>query len=116
MEVFDQENAGMKKELSKMPVIEASLNKITKNLELMRLQTEKQQQVLLMFMESNAKERSVMSERLTKSALRDSLATKGEENEASSSHDIGANRNEKIIPENKTSLRRLKCQFLMVRI
>ena len=62
LEAFDQEIAGLKKELSKMPVIEASLSEIMKNLELMRLQSEKQQQVLLMFMESNAKECSMMSE------------------------------------------------------
>ncbi|KAA0047397.1 histone-lysine N-methyltransferase ASHR1 isoform X1 [Cucumis melo var. makuwa] len=55
MEVFDQKIVGLK-ELSKISMIEASLNEMTKNLELMRLQLEKQQQVLLMFMELNAKE------------------------------------------------------------
>ncbi|KAA0047482.1 histone-lysine N-methyltransferase ASHR1 isoform X3 [Cucumis melo var. makuwa] len=93
MEVFDLEIAGLKKELSKMLVINASLSEIMKNLELMRFQTEKQQQVLLMFMESNAKERSMMSERLTESAVRDKSTTKGKKNEATSSCDIGADRN-----------------------
>ncbi|KAA0043033.1 transposon Tf2-1 polyprotein isoform X1 [Cucumis melo var. makuwa] len=38
MELIDQENAGMKKEMSKIPTIELSLTEITKNLELMQLQ------------------------------------------------------------------------------
>ncbi|TYK06185.1 histone-lysine N-methyltransferase ASHR1 isoform X3 [Cucumis melo var. makuwa] len=89
LEVFDQEIAGLEKESSKMPVIEASLSEITKNLELMRLQTEKQQQLLL---ELNAKERSMMSERLTESTICDSSTTKGKESEATSK-DIRADRN-----------------------
>ena len=46
MEMFDQEIVGMKKKISKLPVIEATLSEITKNLELMQLQTKKQQQVI----------------------------------------------------------------------
>ncbi|KAA0033062.1 histone-lysine N-methyltransferase ASHR1 isoform X3 [Cucumis melo var. makuwa] len=46
-------------------------------------------------METNAKERSMISERLTELALRDTSTTKVKENEASSSHNIRANRNEK---------------------
>ena len=64
MEMIDQEIAGMKKEMSKIPTIEGSLSKIMKNLELMRLQSEKQQQETLRFMETTRKERSMMSERL----------------------------------------------------
>ncbi|KAA0042197.1 histone-lysine N-methyltransferase ASHR1 isoform X1 [Cucumis melo var. makuwa] len=75
----------MKKEISKMPVIEFSLSEITKNIELMRLQSEKQQQMLLMMMETNARERSALSERMTEMAVRDTENVKGKENEASSS-------------------------------
>lgn len=64
MEMIDQEIAGMKKEMSKIPTIEGSLSKIMKNLDLMRLQSEKQQQEILRFMETTRKERSMMSERL----------------------------------------------------
>ncbi|TYK03310.1 histone-lysine N-methyltransferase ASHR1 isoform X1 [Cucumis melo var. makuwa] len=64
MEMIDQEIAGMKKEMSKIPTIEGSLSKIMKNLELMRLQSEKQQQETLRFMETTRKERSMVSERL----------------------------------------------------
>ncbi|KAA0064016.1 histone-lysine N-methyltransferase ASHR1 isoform X3 [Cucumis melo var. makuwa] len=66
LEVIDQEIVELK-ELSKMPIIEVSLSEIAKNSELMRLQSEKQQQMLLMMMESNGKECSMMSERLTES-------------------------------------------------
>ena len=69
MESFDQEIAGIKKELSKMPIIEATLIELTKNMKLMRLQSEKQQQAILSYMEANAKERSMISERMTESAL-----------------------------------------------
>ncbi|TYK08629.1 molybdenum cofactor sulfurase isoform X12 [Cucumis melo var. makuwa] len=43
LEVIDQEITGLKKELSKMLVIEASLSEIAKNFELMGLESEKQQ-------------------------------------------------------------------------
>ena len=92
LEVIDHEIAGLK-ELSKMPVIEASLSEIAKNFELMRLQSKKQQQMLLMMMESKAKERSTMSEQLTASAARNSATAKGKENEATSSRVIETHRN-----------------------
>ncbi|TYK11379.1 histone-lysine N-methyltransferase ASHR1 isoform X3 [Cucumis melo var. makuwa] len=82
LELIDQEIAGMKKELSKMPMIKLSWSEIAKNIELMRLQSEKQQQMLLMMVETSAKEQSAMSERITKSAARDPANTKGKENEA----------------------------------
>ncbi|KAA0053938.1 histone-lysine N-methyltransferase ASHR1 isoform X1 [Cucumis melo var. makuwa] len=50
-----------------MPVIETSLSDIVKNLEIM-LQSEKQQQMLLLMMETMAKERSITSDRMTKLA------------------------------------------------
>ncbi|KAA0062489.1 histone-lysine N-methyltransferase ASHR1 isoform X1 [Cucumis melo var. makuwa] len=59
----------------------------------MRLQSEKQQQMLLMLMESNPKECSMMSERLTESAIRDSTTAKGKENEATSSQVVETDRN-----------------------
>ncbi|KAA0060213.1 histone-lysine N-methyltransferase ASHR1 isoform X3 [Cucumis melo var. makuwa] len=73
------------KEFSKMLVIKTSLSDIAKNLELMRLQSEKQQWMLLMMMELNAKERSIMIERMTESAACDFAIAKGKESEATSS-------------------------------
>uniref|UniRef100_A0A9I9EJ89 Uncharacterized protein n=1 Tax=Cucumis melo TaxID=3656 RepID=A0A9I9EJ89_CUCME len=57
MEMIDHEIARMKKESSKMPVIEATLSEITKNLKLMRLHIKKQQQAILSYMETNATKR-----------------------------------------------------------
>ncbi|KAA0047682.1 ty3-gypsy retroelement transposase [Cucumis melo var. makuwa] len=97
-----------------MPVIEASLSEIAKNFELMRLQSEKQQQKLLMLMESTAEERSMMSERLTKSTIRDSATAKGKENEATSSRvietdrNIGDSQNEKKTDNNENATNRNK--------
>ncbi|TYK02775.1 Transposon Ty3-I Gag-Pol polyprotein [Cucumis melo var. makuwa] len=82
----------MKKEISKMPVIEFSLSEIAKNIELMQLQSEKQQQMLLT-METNARERSAMRERTTKTPVRNAENVKGKENEASSSKTEESNRN-----------------------
>lgn len=70
LELIDQEIVRMKKELSKIPVIKSSLSDIAKNLDLMRLQSEKQQQLLLMLMETTAKERSHMSDQTSESAAR----------------------------------------------
>ncbi|KAA0042887.1 histone-lysine N-methyltransferase ASHR1 isoform X3 [Cucumis melo var. makuwa] len=95
LEAFDQEVIEMKKELSKILVIESSLNEITRNMELMRLQSKKQQQMLMMIMETVMKERSIASERLTESMVGDSTSTKMKENEASSSHDIEVEKHEK---------------------
>ncbi|TYK18676.1 histone-lysine N-methyltransferase ASHR1 isoform X3 [Cucumis melo var. makuwa] len=67
LELIDQEIAEMKKKLSKMPVIESSLSDIAKNLKLMPLQSEKQQQSLMMMMESSAKECLVMSYQIDQS-------------------------------------------------
>ncbi|KAA0041313.1 histone-lysine N-methyltransferase ASHR1 isoform X1 [Cucumis melo var. makuwa] len=74
-----------------MPVIEFSLSKIAKNIELMQLQLEKQQQMLLT--ETNARERSAMRERTTETPVRDAENVKGKENEASSSKTQESNRN-----------------------
>ncbi|KAA0035415.1 peroxidase 64 [Cucumis melo var. makuwa] len=94
MEMFDQEISEIK-ELSKLPMIEATLIELTKNMELMRLQFEKQQQAILLYMETNAKEGSMISDRLTESALRELSTMKSKENEATSSQHIGENRTEK---------------------
>ncbi|KAA0045156.1 histone-lysine N-methyltransferase ASHR1 isoform X3 [Cucumis melo var. makuwa] len=57
--------------------------------------------MLLMMMETNARERSAMSERMTETAVRDTGNVKGKENEASSSktkesgRNFGNDRNEK---------------------
>ena len=81
--------AGIKKELMKMPVIESALVELTKNMEMMRLQSEKQQQAILSYMETNAKERSMISERMTELNVRDSSVMKSKASEASSSRDVG---------------------------
>ena len=62
MESFEQEIAGIKKELMKMPVIETTLIELSKSMEMMRLQAKKQQQAILSYMEANAKEQSIISE------------------------------------------------------
>ncbi|KAA0044267.1 transposon Tf2-1 polyprotein isoform X1 [Cucumis melo var. makuwa] len=80
-------------EISKMPLIDLSLNSIVKNLEVMRLQSEKQQQMLLLMMESMAKDRSAVSDRTTKFAARDSVVAKGKKSEATSSKTIDSDRN-----------------------
>ncbi|KAA0054134.1 Transposon Ty3-I Gag-Pol polyprotein [Cucumis melo var. makuwa] len=74
-----------------------------------------------MYMETNAKERSMMSDQMTESALRESSATKSKENEASSNHEIGAKKPRRRpimmkIREIEISLRRLKCRSLLVKI
>ncbi|TYK19858.1 histone-lysine N-methyltransferase ASHR1 isoform X3 [Cucumis melo var. makuwa] len=89
MESFEQEVAGIKKELMKMPVIESTLIELTKNMEMMRLQSEKQQQAILSYMEANAKERSMISERMIESNARDLSAMKSKAGEASSNRNVG---------------------------
>ncbi|KAA0049858.1 transposon Tf2-1 polyprotein isoform X1 [Cucumis melo var. makuwa] len=94
LEMIDQEITLMKKELGKMPIIELSLNDIAKNMETMRSQSDKQQQMLLMIMETMAKDRSAVSDRTTKSFVRDSVMIKGKENEATSSKSAVSDRND----------------------
>ncbi|KAA0048764.1 transposon Tf2-1 polyprotein isoform X1 [Cucumis melo var. makuwa] len=78
LELIDQEIVGMKKEIGKMRAIELSLSDIMKNLE-------KQQQTLMMMMETIAKDRTVVGERTTESAAREFAIAKGKESEATSS-------------------------------
>ncbi|KAA0053365.1 histone-lysine N-methyltransferase ASHR1 isoform X3 [Cucumis melo var. makuwa] len=85
LECIDQEIAGMKKELSKVPAIEVSLNEIAKSIELMRLQSEKQQQLLFTIIETNTMERSTMSGIVTETAAKEFEKAKGKEGDASSS-------------------------------
>ncbi|KAA0032599.1 peroxidase 64 [Cucumis melo var. makuwa] len=85
LEMIDQEIVGMKREISKMPTIEISLSEISKNLELMRLQLEKQQQMLLTMMETNVQERSAMKEKTIGTPTQNAENNKRKENEASSS-------------------------------
>ena len=63
-------------------------------METMRSQFDKQQQMLLMIMETMAKDRSAVSDRTTKSFARDSVMIKGKENEATSSKSAVSNRND----------------------
>ncbi|TYK28504.1 histone-lysine N-methyltransferase ASHR1 isoform X3 [Cucumis melo var. makuwa] len=101
LECIDQEIAGMKKELSKVPAIEVSLNEIAKSMELMRLQSEKQQQLLFMIVETNSRERSTMSRQETESAAKEFEKMKRKEGDASSSkandsdRNFGADRNDR---------------------
>ncbi|TYK06186.1 ty3-gypsy retroelement transposase [Cucumis melo var. makuwa] len=87
----------------------------------MRLQTEKQQLLLL---ESNAKERSMMSEQLTESTICDSSTTKAkqlpiaisEQTEISKKAEMKRNPKTMKMLEIETSLRRSKCQYSMEKI
>ena len=85
LEVIDQEIALMKKELEKMPIIELSLNDIAKNMQTMRSQSDKQEQMLLMIMETMAKDRTTTSERNEEPNAHMSMTNKGKEKEATSS-------------------------------
>ena len=62
LEAFEQEVIGMKKELSKIPAIEENLRSLTKSLQLLRIQAEKNQQLLLQCVETMVKEKSIVSE------------------------------------------------------
>ncbi|TYK05419.1 histone-lysine N-methyltransferase ASHR1 isoform X3 [Cucumis melo var. makuwa] len=85
LECIDQEIAGMKKELNKVPTIEVSLTEIAKSIDLMRLQSEKQQQLLFTIIETSSKERSMMSGQATEPAVKEFEKAKGKESDASSS-------------------------------
>ncbi|TYK05713.1 RNA-directed DNA polymerase-like protein [Cucumis melo var. makuwa] len=95
LELIDQEIAGLKKEIGKTPVIELSLSDIMKNLEVMRSQSKKQQQMLMLMMESIAKDRTEGSDRTTESVARESAIAKGKESEATSSKLTDSDQNEK---------------------
>ncbi|KAA0066183.1 Ty3/gypsy retrotransposon protein [Cucumis melo var. makuwa] len=60
----------------------------------MRSQFDKQQQMLLMIMETMAKDRSAVSDRTTESFARDSVTIKGKVNEATSSKSAVSDRND----------------------
>ncbi|KAL4035846.1 hypothetical protein IC575_004554 [Cucumis melo] len=85
LEVMDQEIALIKKELGKMPIIELTLNDITKNMQTIRTQSDKQEQMMLMIMETIAKDRTTTSERNEESNAHMSVTNKGKEKEANSS-------------------------------
>ncbi|KAA0038942.1 transposon Tf2-1 polyprotein isoform X1 [Cucumis melo var. makuwa] len=85
LEVIDQEIALMKKELGKMPIIELSLNDIAKNMQTMQSQSDKQEQMLLMIMETKAKDRTTTGERNEEPNAHTSVTNKGKEKEATSS-------------------------------
>ncbi|KAA0056333.1 transposon Tf2-1 polyprotein isoform X1 [Cucumis melo var. makuwa] len=93
----------MKKELSKVPAIEVSLNEIAKSIDLMRLQSEKQQQLLFTIIETSSRERSTMSGQVTESVAKETEKAKGKEIDASSSkmaesdRNFGYDRNERKI-------------------
>ncbi|TYJ96445.1 Ty3/gypsy retrotransposon protein [Cucumis melo var. makuwa] len=68
-------------------------------MEMMCLQSEKQQQAILSYMETNAKERSMISEQMIESNVRDSSAMKSKASEVSSIRDV-----EEIGVERKSDL------------
>ncbi|KAL4037585.1 hypothetical protein IC575_001182 [Cucumis melo] len=105
LEYIDQEIAGMKKELSKMPAIEGGLAEIAKSIDLMRLQSEKQQQLLFTIIETSSKERSMMSGQATEPAVKDFEKAKGKESDASSSRMNESDRNHR----NEGGERRIDC-------
>lgn len=59
MEMFKQEIHGIKKEISKLPAKERTLNELAKNME-------RQNQMMLQIMESAAQDRSTMSEKINR--------------------------------------------------
>ncbi|KAA0057273.1 hypothetical protein IC582_010045 [Cucumis melo] len=67
----------------KVPAIESSLSEISRNLEMMRLQSDKHQQKLLLVMESVSIERSGLSEKTIDSVTHESASAKGKAKEAS---------------------------------
>ncbi|KAA0033871.1 transposon Tf2-1 polyprotein isoform X1 [Cucumis melo var. makuwa] len=69
LEIFDQEIMGIRSEQNKLPVIEEKLMALAKNIEYQGPQAEKQQQLMFRFMETTAKERLAMSERITESNM-----------------------------------------------
>ncbi|KAL4038207.1 hypothetical protein IC575_001815 [Cucumis melo] len=93
LEVIDQEIALMKKELGKMPIIELSLNDIAKNMQTMQSQSDKQEQMLLMIMETIAKDRTTTGERNEEPNAHMSVTNKGKEKEATSSKSAISGRN-----------------------
>ncbi|KAA0035476.1 peroxidase 64 [Cucumis melo var. makuwa] len=92
LELIDQEIITMKKEIMKVPAIESNLSEISRNLEMMRLQSDKHQQMLLMVMESVSKERSGLSEKTIDSVMHESTSAKGKEKEASFSKSANTER------------------------
>ncbi|KAA0050629.1 transposon Tf2-1 polyprotein isoform X1 [Cucumis melo var. makuwa] len=76
-----------------MPIIELSLNDIAKNMQTMRSQSDKQEQMLLMIMETIAKDRTTTSERNEEPNAHTSVTNKGKEKEATSSKSAISGRN-----------------------
>ena len=56
LKAYDQEMLGMKLEISKLPAIEEKLTMTMTKMEILSVQTEKTKQMMMMFMESIAKE------------------------------------------------------------
>ncbi|KAA0026023.1 putative retroelement pol polyprotein [Cucumis melo var. makuwa] len=111
LEVIYQKIALMKKELGKMPIIELSLNDIAKNMQTMQSQSDKQEQILLMIMETIAKDRTTTSERNEELNAHMSVTNKGKEKEATSSKSAILGRNNADETKEKqrlTSLRRTR--------
>ena len=73
MEAYDNQLIDMKNELSKLPTIEEKLTAITTTLENLSIQTDKNQQMMLMLMETVTKERTTMGDRKVEPGLRETM-------------------------------------------
>ena len=80
MESFDQEIQGIKKEIGKLPAIERMLNDLAKGME-------RQNQMMIRFMESAEQERSTMNEKITELSMRSTMMKSINEGEGSSSRE-----------------------------
>lgn len=76
LKAYDQEMLGMKLEISKLPAIEEKLTMTMTKMEILSVQTEKTKQMMMMFMESIAKEWSAMSDKVVESSMRETLTMK----------------------------------------
>ena len=77
LEAHEQEPIRIKKELSTIPVMEEKLMSILKNMESIIALNEKTHQMMLLFRESAAKERSSASDKIAKSSTMNSKEGEG---------------------------------------
>lgn len=76
------------KELSKIPIIEKKLTSISQNMEDLQAQAEKTHQMVMIFMETMARERTIASGKMTESTGQVTATTKSAEGESSMSKEI----------------------------
>ncbi|KAA0056362.1 histone-lysine N-methyltransferase ASHR1 isoform X1 [Cucumis melo var. makuwa] len=76
LEIFDQEISGMRTKLHKSLAIEVNLMSLSKSIDRLVMQAKKEHQSLLKYVESKAKEKSMMSEGLIVYVSQGSVMTK----------------------------------------